>query len=63
MMNFIALTLSVAVAIVLASVISMVLMFALMCNTKFVAWVIKMYMKVLEKSMKNLNDAFENLDA
>ena len=63
MMNFIVLTLSLTIAMVLASVIVTVAMFALACNTKFVAWFGKLYIKLLEKSLKNINEAFEDVDA
>lgn len=63
MMNFLVLTLSITVAMVLAMVIWTVGLFALMCNGKFMAWTVKMYMKMLEKSMKNFEDNFEDLGA
>lgn len=63
MMNFVVLTLSFTVAMLLASVIATVGLFALMGNGKFMTWFVKWYMKVLEKSVKNFEDSFEDLGA
>ena len=53
MMNFIVLTLSITVAMLLTIVIYTVAVFALMGNAKFMAWVLKCYTKMLEKSLNN----------
>jgi hypothetical protein len=63
MMNFLVMTMSFTVAMLLVSVIMTVAMFALMCNGKFMAWLMKVYMKAMEKSMKNFEDVFEDLGA
>ena len=63
MMNFVVLTLSFTVAMLLASVIATVGLFALMGNGKIMAWLTKKYMKILEKSVKNFEDSFEDLGA
>lgn len=63
MMNFAVLTISFTVAILLAGVISTVAMFALMGSQKCVEWLTKFYMKMLEKSMKNLEKSFEDIGA
>lgn len=59
MMNFIVMTLSFTVAMVLAGVIMTVAMFALMLNGKAVAWFMKVYLKAVEKSMNKLDKLFE----
>ena len=59
MMNFMVLTVSFTVAMLLAGVIMTVAVFALMCNGKAMMWLMKVYMKALEKSMKNLDDVFK----
>lgn len=53
MMNFLVLTLSLTVAMVLASVILTAAMFMLASNAKVMTWLMNYYMKMLEKSMKN----------
>ena len=58
MMNFIMLTVSFTVAILLAGVISTVVMFKLMGNAKFVKWFMNYYMSIIEKSVENLEDEF-----
>lgn len=56
MMEFVMLTVSLTVAMLLAGVIMTVAVFALMCNAKFMTWLMKYYMNALEKSMKNFDD-------
>ena len=63
MINFLVMTMSFTLAMVLASVIVTVAMFALMCNGKFIAWTTKVYMKAMEKSMSKLEKVFEDLGA
>lgn len=63
MMNFMVLTVSFTVAMLLASTIMTVAMFALMCNGKVMTYLMKVYMKAMEKSMKNFEDTFEDLGA
>lgn len=59
MMNFIVMTLSFTVALVLAGVIMTTAMFALMLNGKAVTWFMKVYLKSLEKSMNELDKLFK----
>lgn len=63
MMEFVVLTLSFTVAMVLASVLMTVALFALMCNAKVMTWLMKVYMNAIEKSMKNFDDEFKDLGA
>ena len=58
MMNFIMLTVSFTVAILLAGVISTVVMFKLMGNAKFVKWFMNYYMSIIEKSVEGLEEEF-----
>lgn len=63
MMDFVVLTASFTVALVLGSIIMTVLMFVLMCNEKVMSWLLKVYMKSMEKSMKNFEDELKDLGA
>ena len=63
MMDFVVLTASFTVALVLGSIIMTVLMFVLMCNDKVMPWLLKVYMKSMEKSMKNFEDDLKDLGA
>lgn len=63
MMNFMMLTVSFTVAMVLASVLMTVVVFALMCNAKVMTWLMKVYMKALEKSMNNFEEELKDLGA
>lgn len=63
MMNFMVLTVSFTVAMVVASVVMTVAGFALMCNGKAMTWVMKIYMNALEKSMKNFEEDLKDLGA
>lgn len=63
MMNFIVLTVSLTIAMLMAGVIATVGLFALMSNGKFMAWAIKTYMKMIERSMKDFEKAFEDIGA
>lgn len=63
MMDFMVLTVSFTVAMVLASALMTVALFALMCNAKVMTWLMKVYMKALEKSMKNFDDVYKDLGA
>lgn len=63
MMDFVMMTASFTVAMVLGSVIMTGLTFVLMCNGKVMTWLLKVYMKSMEKSMKNFEDVFEDLGA
>lgn len=63
MMDFVVLTASFTVALVLGSIIMTVLMFVLMCNDKVMPWLLKVYMKSMEKSMKNFEDELKDLGA
>lgn len=58
MMNFVLLTVSLTVAILLASVISTVIIFKLMGNAKFAKWLMKYYIDVIEKSVENLEEDY-----
>lgn len=62
MMNFVLLTVSFIIALVLAGVIWTVGVFVLMSNAKFMQWVTKHYMKMLEKSVENFEKTLEDLD-
>lgn len=61
MMMFILLTVSFTVAILLAGAISTVIMFKLMGNAKFIKWFMNYYMKVIEKSVEDLEDYYKEL--
>lgn len=63
MMNFVVLTISLTVAMLLASVIATVALFALMGNAKVMTWITKKYVRMLEKTIKNFEDNFEDLGA
>lgn len=63
MMNFIMMTVSFTVAILLAGVLSTVIMFKLMGNAKFVKWLTNYYMKVIEKSVEDLEDYYKGIGA
>lgn len=63
MMNFIMMTVSFTVAILLAGVLSTVIMFKLMGNAKFVKWLMNYYMKVIEKSVEDLDDYYKGIGA
>lgn len=58
MMNFIMLTVSFTVAILLSGVISTVVMFKLMGNPKVVKWFMNYYMNLIEKSVEGLDEEF-----
>lgn len=63
MMDFIMMTVSFTVAILLAGVLSTVIMFKLMGNAKFVKWLMNYYMKVIEKSVEDLEDYYKGIGA
>ena len=52
----------VTISILLASMISMVLMFKLMENQKVVKWFVNYYAKSINKMAKAFEEAFEDLD-
>ena len=56
MMNFLTMTLSVTVGMTLGVFVSMVLMLALMTNHKVMSWLLKYYMKAIEKSVNDFDD-------
>ena len=56
MINFITLTLSITVAIILAGIITSVAIMAAMSNAKVVKWLTKYYMKQIEKSVNSFED-------
>lgn len=58
MMNFVLLTVSFTVAILLASVIATVIMFKLMGNAKVMKKLTKYYMGTIEKVVEDLEDDF-----
>lgn len=55
MMDFVILTLSFTIGMLLASVISVVVMFQLMGNAKVMKWCTNYYVKMFEKSLDNLD--------
>ena len=58
MLNFIIMTISFTVALLLASTVSMVVMFKLLNSEKVVKWYFKWFMKYM-KNMENLVDEIE----
>ena len=62
MMNFIVLTLSITVGMMLSSIITMVIMFKLMGNAKVMAWFTNYYVKQVEKISESFEEAFKDLD-
>lgn len=64
MMNFIIMTLSFTLAILLAGVISTVMIFKLIGNAKFAKWMVMYYSKMMTKYMERITEEFEKeLDA
>lgn len=59
MLEFLLTTLSIALGIVLASLISMVALFAIMCNPKVMAFITNKYMNALEKASDYITDQDE----
>lgn len=62
MMDFIIMTLSLTVAILLAGIISTVVIFTLMGNVKFAKWITSYYLKMMTKYTENLTEEFEKFD-
>ena len=61
MMDFLMLTVSFTLAMVLAGVISTVAMFALMSNAKAMNWIMNYYVKQLEKSTQNFEETLKHV--
>lgn len=60
MMNFIVLTLGVAVGVTVSMVLSMVLMFIVATSPKMMGWLMKHYMKMLNKSFENFEKVVDD---
>ena len=66
MMNFMMITFGVAVGVLVSMVISTILMFAVMSSPKVMGWLMKHYMKMLNKSFENFEkviDDYEKIEA
>lgn len=62
MMNFVLLTLGVAIGVTVSMVISVVLMFAVMTSPKIMGWITKHYMKMLNKSFENFEKVIDDYE-
>lgn len=59
MMEFVLMTISMTVAILLAGVISAIVLLAIMQNPKVIKWVTCYYMKQINKTVNAMEDVFE----
>ena len=60
MMNFVLITLGVAVGVTLSMVVTTLLMFLVMSNPKIMGQLLKYYMKLLEKSFNNFEKVIDD---
>lgn len=56
MLEFLLTTLSITLGIVLASLISMIILFAMMCHPKVLITITKQYLKAVEKAADEMYD-------
>lgn len=61
MMDFLMMTGSFVVAMLVTGVIGTVAAFALMSNTKVMNWLSKFYMKQVEKAVDNFDDLYKDV--
>ena len=60
MMNFMMITMGVAVGVTVSMVFSAVLMYLVATNPKIMGWLMKHYMKMLNKSFENFEKVIDD---